>query len=88
MFATLVEDLMGLDDDAITDRFGELELQRRRLDAEMAAVVSVADGRGVWRRDGHFNVNGMGAGAGELVQHADRCVWSYGEVVEHVAGCG
>lgn len=58
MFTALVEDLMGLDDLALTDRFRDLELQRRRLDAELAAVVAVADNRGTYRGDGHLNVQG------------------------------
>ncbi len=34
MFTELVEELMGLDNDAITERFRALELERRRVDAE------------------------------------------------------
>jgi hypothetical protein len=75
MFTALVEDLMSLDDDALTERFCALELQRRRLDAELAAVVSVADGRGVWRHDGHFNVKGWARAHGN---------WSNSQV----AACG
>ncbi len=58
MFGGLVEQLMALDDDGVTERFRELELERRRLDAELAAVTAVADQRQVWRHDGHFNVKG------------------------------
>ena len=39
MYTELVEELMGLDNDSITERFRELELERRRIEAEMAAVV-------------------------------------------------
>ena len=49
---------MGLDNDSITERFRELELQRRRIEAETAAVVAVADARGVYRDDGHLTVKG------------------------------
>ena len=58
MYNELVEELMGLDNDAITERFRELELQRRRIEAETAAVVAVADARGVYRDDGHLTVKG------------------------------
>ncbi len=58
MFTTLIEGIMALDDTAITERFRALELERRRLDAELAAVVAVADARGVHREDGHRNVKG------------------------------
>ncbi len=53
MFADLVEQLMGLDDAEITDRFRELELRRRRDEAELLALISVAQARGVYAEDGH-----------------------------------
>ena len=49
---------MGLDNDSITERFRELELERRRIEAEMAAVVAVADARGVYGDDGHRSIKG------------------------------
>ena len=58
MFDNLVEQVSALDDHEITERFRALELERRRLDAEMSALVAVADHRQVWRHDGHFNVKG------------------------------
>lgn len=44
MLATVVEELSRLDDDALTERFRDLELLRRRLDAEMAVVVDASAG--------------------------------------------
>ena len=58
MYTELVEELMGFDNDSITSRFRELELERRRIDAEMAAVVAVADARGVYGDDGHRSIKG------------------------------
>ena len=58
MFTELVEELMGLDNDAITERFRALELERRRVDAELTAVVAVADARGVYGDDGHRSIKG------------------------------
>ena len=58
MFADLVEELMGLDDAAITERFRELELRRRRDEAELAALVAVAEARAVYTADGHLTVQG------------------------------
>ena len=58
MYTELVEELMGLDNDSITERFRELELERRRIEAEMAAVVAVADARGVYGDDGHRSIKG------------------------------
>ena len=58
MFASLVDELQGLDNDAATERLRELELQRRRLDAETAALITLAQARGVHRDDGHLSVAG------------------------------
>jgi hypothetical protein len=58
MFGTLVDDLMGFDDAELTERFRSLELERRRVDAELAAITAVADARRVWATDGHLNVKG------------------------------
>ena len=58
MFTDLVEELMGLDNDSITERFRALELERRRIEAEIAAVVAVADARGVYGDDGHRSIKG------------------------------
>ncbi len=66
---------MGLDNDSITERFRELELQRRRIEAEMAAVVAVADARGVYGDDGHRSIKGwMRANANwSGCRRVDRC---------------
>ena len=58
MYTELVEELMGLDNDSITARFRALELERRRIEAEMGAVVAVADARGVYGDDGHRSIKG------------------------------
>ena len=58
MFADLVEELMGLDDAEVTERFRELELRRRRDEAELLALVAVADARAAYTADGHLTVTG------------------------------
>jgi Domain of unknown function (DUF222) len=58
MFADLVEELMGLDDAEVTERFRELELRRRCDEAELLALIAVADARGVYAADGHLTVKG------------------------------
>ena len=79
MYTELVEELMGLDNDSITERFRELELERRRIEAEMAAVVAVADARGVYGDDGHRSIKGwMRANAN----------WSGFDVLDHAPGRG
>jgi hypothetical protein len=58
MFAGLVEELMGLDEAAIVERFRELELRRRRDEAELAAVIAVVEARQLWATDGNLSVKG------------------------------
>lgn len=58
MFATVVDEVSALDNGDVTLRLRHLELQRRRLDAEIAAVASVAAARGVHRDDGHLTIAG------------------------------
>ena len=56
MFVDLVEELMGLDEAEVTARFRELELRRRRDEAELLALLAVAKARGVFAADGHRSV--------------------------------
>ena len=56
MFVDLVEELMELDDAEVTARFRELELRRRRDEAELLALLAVAKARGVFEADGHRSV--------------------------------
>jgi hypothetical protein len=58
MLATVLDELQGLDDRAITRRLRDLELERRRVDAELLATMSVAQARGVYREDGHHGLAG------------------------------
>jgi hypothetical protein len=51
-----VRALNDVDDDELTARFRELELELRRREAEMAAVVAEADRRGLPRADGHRGI--------------------------------
>jgi hypothetical protein len=58
MFATLVEELQRLDNDGVTERLRLLELERRRIEAETCALISLAQARRVPRDDGHLSVAG------------------------------
>jgi hypothetical protein len=53
MSSGLVEQLAEADDEALTERFRELELQRRAIEAEMARIVSAGERRGLHAVDGH-----------------------------------
>jgi hypothetical protein len=48
-----VEQLAEADDEALTDRFRELEVQRRAIEAEMARIVSAGERRVLHAVDGH-----------------------------------
>ena len=58
MFATLAEQLQQLDNDGVTERLRELEVERRRIEAETSALISLAQARQVPRDDGHHGVAG------------------------------
>ncbi len=53
MYSTLVENLIDVTDDELTDRFRALELERRRSEAEMAAIVQEGQRRALCTVDGH-----------------------------------
>jgi hypothetical protein len=58
MLATVVDTLRGMDDSALTDEFRRLELERRRIEAEMAAVVAEGDRRSIHVVDHHHSMTG------------------------------
>ena len=49
----LVDRITECDDDALTTRFRELELQRRSIEAEMACIVREGERRVLHALDGH-----------------------------------
>ena len=57
MFNDLFERLAELPDAALDRRIREIELQRRRLDAEFAAAVRIAEQRQLGAVDGHRTIN-------------------------------
>lgn len=58
MLATVVDTLRGIDDSALTAEFRRLELERRRVDAEMAAVVAEGRRRSIHVVDHHHSITG------------------------------
>lgn len=57
MFSDVLEGLVDLPEAVLDDRIRALELERRRLDAELAAAISVADHRQLPAVDGHRTIN-------------------------------
>ncbi len=58
MLATIVEQLVELDDQAFVERFRDLELAHRRLDAEMAALIAEGERRNIAAVDDHHSMKG------------------------------
>ena len=58
MLATTVDNLRELDDRALTDEFRRLELERRRIEAEMAVVVAEGHRRSIHVVDHHHSMTG------------------------------
>jgi hypothetical protein len=58
MLATVVDTLRDLDDPALTETFRRLELERRRIEAEMAAVVAEGQRRSIHVVDHHHSITG------------------------------
>lgn len=58
MIGDVLEGMVELTDAALDDRIRSLELERRRLDAELAAAISVAEHRNLAAVDGHRTISG------------------------------
>ncbi len=58
MLATVVDLLTELDDTGLTERFRSLELEARRLDAEMAAIIAEGERRNIAAVDDHHSMKG------------------------------
>jgi hypothetical protein len=57
MFTGVVEQLTGTDDGVVDDRLRTLEIHRRRVIAEQAAAIAVAESSRLFLRDGHLSMN-------------------------------
>ena len=58
MFEVLVDEVAALTDDALVERFRELECSVRRHEAVLAVVVAELEGRSVHVPDGHASMRG------------------------------
>ena len=58
MPATEPDPLEGLDNAGLTEHLRSLELQARRVEAEMAAVIVEGQRRGVYADDCHLSMKG------------------------------
>lgn len=57
MFGDVLEAFLEMPDAALDDRIRTIELERRRLDAELAAAIAVADHRRLQAVDGHRSIS-------------------------------
>jgi hypothetical protein len=58
MLATVVDNLRDLDDLGVADEFRRLELERRRVEAELAAIVAEGQRRSIHVVDHHHSMTG------------------------------
>ncbi len=88
MFSDVLERLVELPEAALDDRIRALELERRQLDAELAAAISVADHRQLPAVDGHRTINAyLRATLNWSDSEASR-FRSLARAVDHVEGLG
>ena len=88
MFDVLLQHLTEMPEAALDQRIRELELQRRRLDAELAAAVAVAEHRRLGATDGHRTVNAYLRAALNCSSSEATRLRSLGRAVNHVDGLG
>jgi Domain of unknown function (DUF222) len=88
MFSDVVESLVGLSDDDVIARIEANELERRRLDAEMAALLAIADRRNIAGSEGHRSMTGFcRARLNWSTAEATRRI-GQAKAVDHVADLG
>lgn len=88
MFDDLLRGLTDLADTALDERIREIELERRRLDAELAAAIAVAEHRQLPAIDGHRSTNAyLRATLNCSTTEAGR-LRSQARAVDHVDGLG
>ncbi|RLE23870.1 MAG: hypothetical protein DRJ50_05475, partial [Actinobacteria bacterium] len=56
MLATQTDPLSGLDSAGLTDRLRDLELEARRVEADLALVIGESERRGVYADDSHTSM--------------------------------
>jgi hypothetical protein len=88
MFNELCEGLMELPDAALDARIREIELERRRLDAELAAAITIAQRRQLAAVDEHRTINAylratLNCSSGEATR-----LRSLARAVDHIDGFG
>lgn len=59
MVSTVVDELVTMTDVDVVERFRELELTHRRIEAEQALLVAAMDARSIAQKDGHRSINAM-----------------------------
>ncbi len=88
MFDQVTEELAGLPDSALDGRIRELELERRRLDAELAAAIALAEHRRLPAVDGHRSVQAYLRATLNWSDGEASRFRSVARAVDHVDGLG
>ena len=88
MFEAALTQLTGLSDGELDTRIREIELERRRLDAELAAAITVADHRQLPAVDGHRSINAYLRATINCSTGEASHLRSLARAVDHVDGLG
>ena len=88
VFSELLEVLVELPDAVLDDRIRALELERRRLDAELAAAIRVAENRNLPAVDGHRTVNAYLRATLNLSDTEAGRFRSLARAIDHIDGLG
>lgn len=81
---SLRDDLAGLDDVAVTERFRQLELEARRVEAELAVVVAEAKRRHLYLDDRHRSMAGWLRANANLAHRQIRPRLQLAALVDHL----
>jgi hypothetical protein len=88
MFTEVVEGLTELSDRELDGHLRDLELQRRRLDAELVAAIAVADHRQLPAVDGHRSINAYLRATINCSSSEASRLRGLARAVDHVDGLG
>ncbi|MEP6295895.1 MAG: DUF222 domain-containing protein [Ilumatobacter sp.] len=88
MFSEVIDGLVEMTADQILERFRDLELRRRHIDAEQAILVAAIDARSIAQCEGHRTINGFLRAELNCSKNEAAEVRALGRPVDQLAGVG
>ncbi|MEP4650081.1 MAG: DUF222 domain-containing protein, partial [Ilumatobacter sp.] len=88
MFSEVIDGLVEMTADQILERFRDLELRRRHIDAEQAILVAAIDARSIAQCEGHRTINGFLRAELNCSKNEAAEVRALGRTVDQLAGVG